>query len=574
MTQDPQWREGTGEAGGGRPGTDVSVLVEDASLMIGDVDLMSVRSLLVELGARGSASLEGLSVEETTALLSGIVGIEGALEAVRARALVHLEAAVKEDCLRREETPRQAAHIARSETSRVLKESRSVAGRSLATCRRLVQSMPGMLVALAEGTLHSRSVHRVGAAVAPVPPEMRALVDEVLTSQLDDLKDCGTGEIGDHVGRVLHSLDPEGAAQRHQRAKQDRHVTVSRADHGMATVRALIPAIDAARIRKGLSVAAESARAAGDRRGHQQIMADLFADALIGRGDGIDPSTLEIGVLITDRSLLAPAHADAATIEGYGSVPFEHIRDAMRHALDTAGEDPELALTLRRLFLDAEDGQLVAVESRSRRFPPGLARLLRYAHQSCRAPYCDAGIRQLDHIVPWSRGGKTSRDNGNGACVADNQKEAAGRTARVITDEQGTRRTVEWTTRYGQKARRGGINYDPLGTAPRQRHRRPPDASPEECTPRATSRTDAPPGPTPRDGAEHAERIGVSLQRAVDRIDPALLVRNRHPAGPRSRDRRCRRPPHPRVDYHARRHLIVLDGDPPPTPGAPASPRT
>lgn len=37
MTQDPQWREGTGEAGGGRPGTDVSVLVEDASLMIGDV---------------------------------------------------------------------------------------------------------------------------------------------------------------------------------------------------------------------------------------------------------------------------------------------------------------------------------------------------------------------------------------------------------------------------------------------------------------------------------------------------------------------------------------------------------
>ena len=471
MTQDQQRREDTGQADDGRPGPGVSVRVEDASLMIGEVDLLSVRSVLTELGAQGSTSLDGLSVEETTALLSAIVGIEGALEAVRARALVHLEAAVKEDCLRREETPRQAAHIARSETSRVLKESRSVAGRSLATCRRLVQSMPGMLVALAEGTLHSRSVHRVGAAVAPVPPEMRALVDEVLTSQLDDLKDCGTGEIGDHVGRVLHSLDPEGAAQRHQRAKQDRHVTVSRADHGMATVRALIPAIDAARIRKGLSVAAESARAAGDRRGHQQIMADLFADALVGRGDGIDPTTLDIGIVITDRSLLAPGHADAATIEGFGSAPYDHVREAMLQAVqnDEGDEDSELSMTIRQLYADPDDGQLVGVEARSRAFPASLKRFLMLAHQTCRAPYCDAPIRQMDHVVPWSQGGPTSLDNGNGLCGGDNQKESSGESARVVHDEDGTRRTVTWTTRYGQTADRRGINFDPFGTFLRRR---------------------------------------------------------------------------------------------------------
>ena len=45
-----------------------------------------------------------------------------------------------------------------------------MAGRSLATCRRLVQSMPGMLTALAEGTLNPRSVHTVGSAMGPVPP--------------------------------------------------------------------------------------------------------------------------------------------------------------------------------------------------------------------------------------------------------------------------------------------------------------------------------------------------------------------------------------------------------------------
>lgn len=51
-------------------------------------------------------------------------------------------------------------------------------------------------------------------------------------------------------------------------------------------------------------------------------MADMFADALVGRGDGIDPTTLDIGIIITDRSLLAPAHADAATIEGIRAGPL------------------------------------------------------------------------------------------------------------------------------------------------------------------------------------------------------------------------------------------------------------
>ncbi|MGN7210165.1 DUF222 domain-containing protein [Brachybacterium paraconglomeratum] len=488
MTEDPQRRDDTGEADDGhRPAhdvppaddaaegapepADVPVRVEESAVLVGEVDVAAIRKALMTLGVQGSPSLDRLSVAETKALLSSIVGIEAALDAVRARALVRLEAAVKEDCLRREESPRQAMQVARSEASRMLKESRSVAGRSLATCRRLVQSMPGMLTALAEGTLNPRSVHTVGSAMGPVPPHVRELVDTMLTAQLPDLQDCGTREISDHVARMLHALDPEGAAERHRRAMKDRHVTITREDHGMASVRALIPAIDAARIRKGLSVAAEGARAAGDRRGHQQIMADMFADALVGRGDGIDPTTLDIGIIITDRSLLAPAHADAATIEGFGPVPYDHVREAMLRAVDSGGEDTDLALTIRNLYADLDDGQLVGVEARSRAFPASLRRFLTLAHQTCRAPFCNAPIRQMDHIVPWSQGGATSLDNGNGTCGGDNQKEESGESVRVIHDEDGTRRTVEWTTRYGQKSRRGGINFDPVGTYRRQRRR-------------------------------------------------------------------------------------------------------
>src|SRR5699024_6015220 len=179
-----------------------------------------------------------------------------------------------------------------------------------------------------------------------------------------------------------------------------------------------------------------------------------------------DPSTLDIGVIITDRSLFTPARADAATIEGYGPVPYEHVREEMSQAYDQ-GED-DLALVMRRMYTDPEDGQLVAVESRARSFPPSLARFIRWAHQTCRGPYCEAPIRHTDHIRPRSRGGPTSLRNANGLCADCNQKEQAEETARVVTDHRGRRRTVAWTTRYGQTTRRGAINYDPVGTARRR----------------------------------------------------------------------------------------------------------
>lgn len=479
-------------------------------LQIGDVDVAAARRVLAQIGADGALSLDRLSVTETIAVLSRLQELSGAVAAVQARALIHLEDAVKEDCRRREETPKQALKVARAETSAAMKQSTSCAGQSMSSCRRLVRSMPGMLTALAHGRIVPSSAHGVGRTMAPASPEQRSQVDQILAAHLPYLEDCGPQEWASEAEKVLHGLDPHGAAERHRMAKKDRSVTVRRGEHGMCTVTARLPGLDGARIRKGLSIAAEKARAHGDRRVHQQIMADLFADALIGRGEGIDPSTLEIGVVITDRSLLAPDHADAATIEGYGAVPYEHVREEMQEAMGAAEEDPELAPALRRLYADEDDGQLVAVESTARSFPPALARFLQIAHQTCRAPHCDANIRQNDHIIPFAQGGITSLDNGNGLCAADNQKEEAGQSVRVVRDENGKRRTVEWTTRYGQTAHRRGINYDPLGTGARLLER--------------ASGTDLPmfePGSDPP-----ADEPNGSLRRALALIEPHPVVQD------------------------------------------------
>src|SRR5699024_5579934 len=129
----------------------------------------------------------------------------------------------------------------------------------------------------------------------------------------------------------------------------------------------------------------ERLRALGDRRGHQSIMADLLADTVLGREAGMDPVTLDIGLIITDRALFDPKRGDVAHVEGYGPVPAEAVREQLRAALaepsgsmpDPFGPDgPALRAALRRLYAHPTTGELVAVESEARAFPPSLGRFL------------------------------------------------------------------------------------------------------------------------------------------------------------------------------------------------------
>ncbi len=72
-----------------------------------------------------------------------------------------------------------------------------------------------------------------------------------------------------------------------------------------------------------------------------------------------------------------------------------------------------------------DSGELVGLDSRSRRFPSGLASLIEARDQTCRMPWCDAPIRQIDHIVPVEDGGKTAYANGEGLCEACNYAKQA-----------------------------------------------------------------------------------------------------------------------------------------------------
>src|SRR5699024_227434 len=131
----------------------IAITAADEELLVGGADAEQVPTAPAAPGARASRPLDALTPAATIPLLDALQRRSGAIAAVQARALVHLEAAVKQDCRDRGETAKQALKVARAEASAALKTSKSASGQSMSSCRRLVQSMPGMLSALAHGRI-------------------------------------------------------------------------------------------------------------------------------------------------------------------------------------------------------------------------------------------------------------------------------------------------------------------------------------------------------------------------------------------------------------------------------------
>jgi hypothetical protein len=156
-------------------------------------------------------------------------------------------------------------------------------------------------------------------------------------------------------------------------------------------------------------------------------------------------------VVISDASLLNLPGAggdEPGWVSGPGVAPIPLAADDVRDLIARADE-AGLA-SLRRLYADPH-GQLVAMDSRSRTFPAGLAKFLVVRDRSCRTPYCDAPVRHRDHVRPWAEGGPTTAANGQGLCEACNQtKEATGWSAQVADTD---RHTVETMTPTGHRHR-------------------------------------------------------------------------------------------------------------------------
>ncbi len=340
--------------------------------------------------------------------------------------------------------------------------------------------------------------------------EDRGQVDAELADRLPELGDLQT-EL--QARAIAYRLDPAAFMARVRGAVADRRVTCRPAPDTMARLSGLLPAALGVAAYAALRREADTLKAAGDERSRDQLMADLFyarltaspdtdsntdtrtatdeGDDRNGGADGVgtgaksDADTdsgsdagsdadmsaapdevsgvgdvpVEVQLVMTDKTLFG-GDDEPALLQGYGPIPAALARRLVR--------DTKRAVWLRRLYTRPSDGALVAMDSRRRIFPDGLRRWLVTRDQTCRTPWCDAPIRQSDHIVQAADGGQTSVRNGQGLCAACNYAKAMpGWAARLVDADTGE---IETTTPTGHSYR---SHPPPLPGTPRPRSTRP-----------------------------------------------------------------------------------------------------
>lgn len=313
------------------------------------------------------------------------------------------------------------------------RESPARGGRLLGLAKALVTEMPHTLAALQTGQLNEWRATLLVKETACLSAADRCAVDEQLAADSGALAGAGDRTIIAAARAAAYRLDPRSVVNRARNAVADRHVSLRPAPDTMTYLTALLPVTAGVAVHAALSRQADTLRSGGDGRSRGQIMADDLVERITGTAGGI--TGIEIQLIMTDRTLFQ-GDSEPARLPGYGVVPASWARAAVT-LLDegaSSGTDPSTGSSaggysawLRRLYTAPGTGDLMAMDSRARLFPPGLRRFIQARDDTCRTPYCDAPIRHHDHIVAWHNGGLTSHSNGSGLCESCNHtKESPG----------------------------------------------------------------------------------------------------------------------------------------------------
>ena len=310
------------------------------------------------------------------------------------------------------------------------RESPAKGGRLLGLAKALVTEMPHTLAALEAGQLNEWRATLLVKETACLTAEDRAAVDAELAADTGTFDGAGDRRIIAAARAAAYRRDPRTVTQRASHAATERHVSLRPAPDTMCYLTALLPAAQGVAMYAALTRHADTLRNAGDPRTRGQLMTDTLVERTTGTPGGI--TGIELHLVMTDRTLLQ-GDSEPARLPGYGIVPAAWARDLLTRGAardtDTDG-DKAFNVWLRRLYTAPGTGELTAMDSRARLFPPGLRRLIQARDDTCRTPYCDAPIRHFDHIIPWHRGGPTTQANGAGLCEACNHtKETPGWTA-------------------------------------------------------------------------------------------------------------------------------------------------
>ncbi len=362
-------------------------------------------------------------------------------------------------------------------------------GRYLGLAQALTTELPATLAALRVGDVSEWRATIVCRETACLDPADRRAADAELAPVLAGL---GDREVEAAARAVAYRLDPRAFVDRSAAAAKDRTVTLRPAPDTMSRLGGFLPVAQGVATYTALSTEADRCRAEGDQRSRGQIMADTLVERVTGQATaGAVP--VEVQLVMPADTLLAGGD-EPADLAGAGPVPA-----AVARSLVT---DPDANVWLRRVYTRPADGTLVAMDSKRRRFPTGLRRLLAVRDRTCRTPWCGAPIRHTDHVVPVAPGRHHPRGQ-------------RARPVRGLQRHQTSPRLVRRTRTRTRRSRRRSHHHHP--------HRTPVHQPPTTPARYPTTRR----RPKPHRGTlppPHPRRLsppGVRSRRAARRPGPA-----------------------------------------------------
>ncbi len=442
----------------------------------------------------------GAGSNELIDQIRGLEDVKSAIAALQARIAVAFDLAQRQAHAEMGAPAAEHGQGAGAQIALARRESPNKGSRLLGLAKALVSEMPRTMAALETGHLNEWRATLLVKETACLSIEDRAAVDEELAPDTGTFDGAGDKTIIAAARAAAYRRDPRSITQRAAHAASERHVSLCPAPDTMTILTALLPVAQGVAAYAALTRHADSARSSGDTRNRGQVMADTLVERLTGTPGGI--SGIDLQLVMTDRTLLQ-GDSEPARLQGYGIVPAEWARTLIAGGGNQASEESgnrerdgeprteyqagsggqtgatgrartggqaganlqeesrqansdaertgreDFKVLLRRFYTAPTSGELLAMDSKARLFPPGMRRFIETRDDTCRTPYCDAPIRHIDHVVPWHNGGTTSLTNGAGLCEACNHtKENPGWNAKTIP---GGRHQLEISTPTGHR---------------------------------------------------------------------------------------------------------------------------
>jgi hypothetical protein len=213
-------------------------------------------------------------------------------------------------------------------------------------------------------------------------------------------------QVGRKIRTLIAQISPETFEESVAIARDTRSVHMYPESDGMATVIALLPAEDAQTVMLAINSLVETQSSLADSRSIDMKRADALAaicgDILARISDEHQPHRRPVTINITMDLPTALGMADnPAELAGYGPIPASVAR--------TLSADAKW----RRFITDPLTGNLLDYGRETYVPPQPLVDFLTARDRICRFPGCSqpSRISDIDHAIPWEKGGPTSPTN-------------------------------------------------------------------------------------------------------------------------------------------------------------------